>query len=282
MEQTLDQSAAECITVGPPEVAGELRIHEFRSEIFRNQRFLRVWLPPGYNDPGNQEHNYPVLYLNDGQNLFQPNTAFGGVDWQVDETADRMIREGIVPPMIVVGIDNTGTERLREYSPYRMMRPRLWRPMGKRFPDFLTEEVMPFIEQRYRIAPEAKNTGVGGSSMGGAIALYTAIKRPGVFGRVLIESPSLFIGNQKLLRLSQRAKRWPERMYLAVGTRESGDEGVDRRAVENVRVVENVLRTAGLGPNRLRVNIVEGARHSEGEWAKRFPDALAFLFGNPT
>jgi predicted alpha/beta superfamily hydrolase len=221
-----------------------------------------------------------VLYLNDGQNLFQPNTAFGGVDWQVDESADALIREGIVPPMIIVGIDNTGVERLREYSPYRMMRPRLWRPMGRRYPDFLTEEVMPFIEQRYRVAPEAKNTGIGGSSMGGAIALYTAIKRPEVFGRVLIESPSLFIGNQKLLRLSRRAKRWPERIYLAVGTRESGDEHVDRRAVENVQALADILRGAGVAADRLKLNVVEGARHSEGEWAKRFPEALGFLFGN--
>src|SRR6266446_7745215 len=98
---------------------GDLRLHEFRSRIFRNRRFLRVWLPPGYDDAQNCERHYPVLYLNDGQNLFEAATSFGGIEWQVDEAADRLIREGAAPPLIVVGIDNTGKERLREYMPYR-------------------------------------------------------------------------------------------------------------------------------------------------------------------
>ncbi len=91
---------------------GDLRLHEFRSRIFRNTRFLRVWLPPGYDDSENSVRRYPVLYLNDGQNLFEPATSFTGVEWQVDETAERLIREGQVPPMIIVGIDNAGKERI--------------------------------------------------------------------------------------------------------------------------------------------------------------------------
>ena len=85
---------------------GDLRIHEFKSRIFRNTRFIRVWLPPGYDEASGQGRGYPVLYLNDGQNLFEPATSFTGVEWQVDETADRLIREGVIAPMIVVGIDN--------------------------------------------------------------------------------------------------------------------------------------------------------------------------------
>src|SRR5580693_7565585 len=84
---------------------GDLRLHEFRSRIFRNTRYLRVWLPPGYDDAQNASRTYPVFYLNDGQNLFEAISAFGGVEWGVDETADRLIRQGAVPPMIVVGID---------------------------------------------------------------------------------------------------------------------------------------------------------------------------------
>src|ERR1700692_2642121 len=85
---------------------GDLRLHQFSSRIFRNTRFLRVWLPPGYDDPANLRRYYPVLYLNDGQNLFEAATSFTGIEWQVDETADRMIRESAIPPMIVVGLDN--------------------------------------------------------------------------------------------------------------------------------------------------------------------------------
>src|SRR6266704_1285632 len=91
---------------------GDLRLQEFRSRIFRNMRFLRVWLPPGYDDPANAERQYPVLYLNDGQNLFECSTSFNGVEWQVDESADRLVREDVVPPMIIVGIDNAARERI--------------------------------------------------------------------------------------------------------------------------------------------------------------------------
>src|SRR5437588_9247768 len=100
---------------------GDLRLHEFRSRFFRNTRFLRVWLPPGYDAVENHARRYPVLYLNDGQNLFENSTSFTGVEWQVDETADRLIREGIVQPMIMVGIDNAAKDRLREYMPHRSL-----------------------------------------------------------------------------------------------------------------------------------------------------------------
>src|SRR5258708_14385292 len=98
---------------------GDLRLHEFRSGIFRNTRFLRVWLPPGYDDAENASRHYPVLYLNDGQNLFEASTAFGGVEWRGDGTADRVMREGGAPPMIVVGIHKSGRNRPRECMPYR-------------------------------------------------------------------------------------------------------------------------------------------------------------------
>src|ERR1700757_564568 len=94
---------------------GDLRIHEFKSRIFRNHRFLRVWLPPDYEEASNLSRKYPVFYLNDGQNLFEPLSSFAGIEWQVDETADRLIREGSIPPMIFVGIDNAAGDRMREY-----------------------------------------------------------------------------------------------------------------------------------------------------------------------
>ena len=144
-----------------PDLAGELRLHEFQSQIFRNTRMLRVWLPPGYSAPENQGRHYPVFYLNDGQNLFDPATAYIGVDWQVDETADRLIRESKIPPLIIVGIDNAQKDRPKEYLPYRSFHPPVMRPQGKRYPDFLLKEVMPFLYQHYRIARGAENTGLG-------------------------------------------------------------------------------------------------------------------------
>jgi predicted alpha/beta superfamily hydrolase len=262
-----------------PDLAGELRLHELQSRIFRNTRMLRVWLPPGYSAPENQSRHYPVFYLNDGQNLFDPATAYIGVDWQVDEAADRLIRDGRIPPLIIVGIDNAQKERPREYVPYRSLNPAIMRPQGKRYPDFLLSEVMPLVYQHYRIARGPENTGLGGSSLGAIISLFTAMERPGVFGRLLLESPSLFISKGQLLKSSRAFRQWPAKIFMAIGTREAGSEDRDRQAVEDVRELEYVMRGAGLGEDRLLVKIDEGATHTESEWAKRFPEALTFLFG---
>lgn len=260
--------------------AGDLRLHEFRSVIFKNIRFLRVWLPPGYGDEQNSGRYYPVLYLNDGQNLFESSTAFGGVEWGVDETADRMIRDGQIPPMIVVGIDNMGKDRLREYMPQRSMHLGMLRVQGRRYPDFLIKEVMPFVESAYRVATSPENTGLGGSSLGALIALYTAIVRPGVIGRLLLESPSLWASNRQVIKESRAARIWPEKIFLAAGTAEAGTVERSRTVVDDVRELAAIIRRAVLSESRLQVVIRDGAGHTESAWAERFPEALRFLFGS--
>src|SRR6478752_7729332 len=124
-------------------LSGGLHFHELKSAVFRNARTLRVWLPAGYDDPANSARLYPVLYLNDGQNLFQPETSYTGVEWQVDETADRLLREGKISPLIIVGIDHAGKDRMKEFVPYRCFSPAILRPQGRRYPEFLVDEVMP-------------------------------------------------------------------------------------------------------------------------------------------
>jgi predicted alpha/beta superfamily hydrolase len=260
---------------------GDLRLHQFHSRIFRNTRFLRVWLPPGYDDPVNANRHYPVLYLNDGQNLFEAATSFTGVEWQVDETGDRLIREGVVPPMMIVGLDNMGRDRLREYMPHRSLHPVILRVHGTRYPAFLFKEVIPFMARNYRVANGPENTGLGGSSLGALIALYTAAVRPGVIGRLLLESPSLWASNRQLIRQSRAVKRWPERIFLATGTAEAGRRDKDQSVVDDVRELAAILRRAGVDDKRLRLIIDEGASHHESDWARRFPEALSFLFGNP-
>ncbi len=235
--------------------AGELQLHEFHSRIFRNTRFLRVWLPLGYSQPENNGRRYPVLYLNDGQNLFDPATAYIGVDWQVDEAATRLISETRVPPLIIVGIDNAQKDRAREYLPYRSMHPPVFRPHGKSYPDFLVNEVMPFVLQRYRIARGPENTGLGGSSLGAVISLYTVMDRPGVFGRLLLESPSLFISNRQLLKSSRKFRQWPARIFVAMGTREAGNDERDRQAVEDVRKLKHLLWRGGVKKSHRRGKI---------------------------
>jgi predicted alpha/beta superfamily hydrolase len=260
-------------------VAGDLRLHEFHSRVFYNTRMLRVWVPPGYEDAGNEGRKYPVFYLNDGQNLFDRATAFAGVEWQVDETADRLIRENKVQPLIIVGIDNAQRERIREFLPYRSIYPPVLRPQGGKYLKFLLDEIVPFVRQRYRIASGAENTGLGGSSLGAVISLFTVMERPGVFGRLLLESPSLYISNRQLLKQSRAFREWPERIFLAVGTAETSNPGRSSEIVDDVRHLQRLLQRSGLWDNRLRVRIDEGATHNEAAWAARFPEALEFLFG---
>lgn len=279
-ENLIDENAGGAISVIRATAAtGDLRLHQFHSRIFHNTRFLRVWLPPAYDDPANAGRRYPVLYLNDGQNLFEAETSFTGVEWQVDETADRLIREGAIPPIIIVGIDNAAKDRIREYMPHRSLHPMMLRVQGSRYPSFLIKEVMPFVARSYRVASGPENTGLGGSSLGALIALYTARVRPWVFGRLLLESPSLWASNRQAIKESRNVKRWPERIFLATGTSEMGREDRNQSVVDDVRELAAILRRAGLDGKRLKLVIEEGGTHHESAWARRFPEALAFLFG---
>ena len=258
-----------------PVSSGNLWLHELSSRIFGNTRLLRVWLPPDYDGWG--DTRYPVLYLNDGQNLFEPATAFAGVDWQVGETATRLIAEEKIRPLIIVGIDNT-KNRASEYIPYKSKDPKVLNAKGDCYPDFLQREVMPLIEERYAVLRGSANTGLGGSSLGGLITLYTQLAAPGVFGRLLIESPSLFVANGKILKQSARLRNWPQRIYLGVGTHEVGNADKDAKTVDDVRELESILRLAGLDDQRLKVLVEESAAHNEAAWAARLPGALEFLF----
>jgi enterochelin esterase-like enzyme len=277
--QTIRNGAAPSAAMRARGATGDLRLHEFQSRVFRNTRFLRVWLPPNYDDAENSGRRYPVLYLNDGQNLFEAASSYAGVEWQVDETADRLIREGAVPPMIIVGIDHAGKDRIREYMPHRSMNPMMLRVQGRYYPDFLIKEVMPFVGRNYRVAAGPENTGLGGSSLGALIALYTAMVRPGVIGRLLVESPSLWVSHRQTIKESRSVRIWPERIYLGVGTAEAGSAERSRSVVDDVRELAAILRRAVLSEKRLRLVIEDGAGHNEAAWAERFPEALRFLYG---
>jgi predicted alpha/beta superfamily hydrolase len=275
------------VRIVSPSVVGDLRLHQFKSNVFGNLRTVRVLLPAGYDDGKNRTKRYPVLYLNDGQNLFDAATSiFNPIEWQADETVDRLTRLKRISPLIIVGIDNPGRRlRPKEYLPYedKFLTPPEPTPEGKKYPDFLTNEVIPFINERYRTRTDRESTGIGGSSYGAVAALYTVIARPGVFGNLLLESPSLYISEGQLLRDSQQVKRWPSRIYIGVGTNEDGNRDckpgeLDREAVQDVLKLQKVLESSGLGEDRLRVIVEDCAVHDEGAWGKRFPVALEFLF----
>jgi predicted alpha/beta superfamily hydrolase len=255
-----------------------LATHEIESLYLGVTRQLTVWTPPQSGTP--QIDRYPVLYLNDGQNLFDPARAFAGNTWRIGETAGRLVRARRIPPLIIVGIDHGGVRRGREYLQVEDSQiPTATEPLGREYAEFVTREVMPFIARTYPIARGPSNTGFGGSSYGAIAALHTAMIKPGKFGRLLIESPSLYVGNKYVLRRAGTVGRWPSRIYLGVGTAETRHPGRNQETVAHVLELEAILRRAGLGPRRLRVVVEEGATHSEGAWAKRLPQALGFLYG---
>jgi predicted alpha/beta superfamily hydrolase len=255
-----------------------LETHEIPSLYLGLTRRITVWIPPSARTKRADRH--PVLYLNDGQNLFDPARAFAGNTWQVAETATRLVRTRRIPPLLIVGIDHGGIRRNREYLPVEDPRnPTAKNPLGREYAEFVTREVMPFIARNYRVARGASNTGFGGSSYGAIAALNTVMTKQGIFGKLLIESPSLYVGGEYVLGKAADVDRWPSRIYLGVGTAETRNTDRNHETVANVLKLETILRKAGLGARRLRVVVEQGATHSEGAWANRFPQALEFLFG---
>jgi predicted alpha/beta superfamily hydrolase len=255
-----------------------LDIHHIESRALETTRRITVLRPR--RRYGATSEGFPVLYLNDGQNLFDPLRAFAGVTWNVQETVNRLARKRLIPPLVVVGIDHGGAQRNREYLPAEDPgNPYSRVPLGRKYAEFVINEVMPFVERNYPVARGPANTGFGGSSYGAVAALYTTLMHPGTFGRLLLESPSLYVANRFMLRKARAAMRWPARIYLGVGTTETNREQVNRETVENVWRLESILRGSGFGPRRLKVVVEDGGRHSEGDWARRLPDAIRFLFG---
>jgi predicted alpha/beta superfamily hydrolase len=254
-------------------------IHHIDSTFLRARRRITV-MRPRFRDRDAPQDPPAVLYLNDGQNLFDPARAFAGNTWRVAQTVNWLAGEGRIPPILVVGIDHGEVRRAREYLPVEDERnPSARRPLGRQYVDFVTREVVPFVERTYKVSRRTSGRAFGGSSYGAVAALLAVLERPGTFGRLLLESPSLYVGNRFLLRKARRAPRWPARVYLGVGTAETSKADVNRETVENVRVLESILQDAGLGSKRLQVVVQEGATHSEGAWAGRLGDALTFLFG---
>lgn len=263
-------------------VSGDLRLHTLDSKVFDNSRTIRVLLPPGYDAPGNQSRRYPVLYLLDGQNLFDACLSdVSHKEWSVDETVYALVAGQKIPPLIVVGVDHAGKFRAHEYLPYKdfLGDPEMDEPAGQRFPEFLTREVMPLVDGQYRTLPGQPNTGIGGSSYGGVAALYALLARPNRFGYGLIESPTLWIGMGQLLRDTRPLAALPVKVFVAFGGKEAGDPAINDRMVGLIREVEANFRTAGYDDTNFRVVIEPEALHNETAWAGRLPGALTFLFG---
>ncbi|HEY1923638.1 MAG TPA: alpha/beta hydrolase-fold protein [Candidatus Acidoferrum sp.] len=251
--------------------SGQLRKHDkFRSRYLRNQRDLIVYLPPGYDEQ--PDRRFPVLYLHDGQNLFDRATSFAGQDWNVQGAADDLINAGSVAPLIVVGIYNTGKSRIHEYTPTKA--PKLGGGRADRYAKFLLQEVMPFIQNEYRADPNPLLTGIGGSSLGGLVSLYVGLKLPHSFGKIAALSPSVWWNQRVILRFAAtvRVDSHPL-IWLDIGTKEGP------RIVPDVEQFRDVLIQKGwsLGQD-LHYERIEGGEHNEWAWSQRIGRVLEFLY----
>ena len=265
-----DISATPAAGPSPARPRTDLRKHEnFHSEFLEHDRTLIVYLPPGYES---SESHYPVLYMHDGQNLFDPATAFAGNEWRADETAEDLINAGEVEPLIIVGIYNTGEHRIEEYTPSRD------RKLGGGHADWygrmLVEEIKPFIERNYRTLQGPDNTGLGGSSLGGLLSLYLGIIHPRIFGKLAVLSPSVWWNNRAILKLIARLKAKPElKIWLDMGTCEGG------MSLEDTERLRDVLESRGFREDKdLKYSEIEGAVHNESAWAERVGPMLKYLF----
>ncbi len=251
--------------------AGQFRKHDqFRSRFLRNQRDLIVYLPPGYNEQ--PWRRFPVLYLQDGQNLFDRATAFAGQDWNIQGSADYLIQSGAVEPLLIVGIYNTGKSRIYEYTPTKV--PKLGGGRADRYAKFLMQEVMPFVQQQYRALPDLSQTGIGGSSLGGLVSLYFGLKYPQTFGRIAALSPSVWWHQRAIHRFAAAATPEPRpRIWLDIGTREGP------RIVHDVEQLRDILLKKGWREGEdLHYARVEGAEHNEAAWSQRVGPFLQFLY----
>jgi len=261
---------------------GESRqiFHEpFYSEILGNARRITVHLPPGYAEE--RDRFYPVLYLHDGQNLFDPSRAAFGRTWQADETADRLAREQRIRPVILVGIDNT-PQRLEEYGWWYEAEHQAG-GRGEQYAAFVMEELKPFIDHTYRTQPSRTHTGVAGASMGGLISLAIAWKYPQRVGLCGVLSPSLWWSQCRILHELAAEPLWMKRtrFWMCIGSREGRRlRGHLTPHLLHCRQLVELWDRTGLVPGRNYYYAeVAGGEHNEEAWAARFDKVLLYLFG---
>lgn len=249
-----------------------VRWPNFQSTLLGNSRGVYVYLPPTYLE--NTAARLPVVYMHDGQNLFDPQAAFGGVTWRVAEAFDEAAGTGRFPEAIVVGPNNAGSDRIAEYTP--TSDPSYGGGRGDLYLRMLVEELKPRVDAELRTRPGRESTALIGSSLGGLISSYAGVKKPEVFGLVGAMSPSTWWDNRVLLTfVGQTGATRPLRVYV-----DSGDSGPSNDGVTDTRDLANAYRALGYvdGVNFTYV-VQPGATHTESAWASRLPGALEALLG---
>jgi predicted alpha/beta superfamily hydrolase len=242
---------------------------DFEMPQFNRTRRIWLLLPLDYETSGK---SYPVLYMHDGQNLFDIATSFAG-EWEVDESLNEFFNAGKDVP-IVVGIDNGGADRIAEYTPWA--NPNYGGGDGDKYAKFIVETLKPYIDANYRTKPGRENTGVMGSSLGGLISFYIAVKYQDIFSKAGIFSPSFWYSDSCYTFASATGKHFPMQFYIMGGNNESGG------LVQEMENMIDTLFAAGFGEEEIKLKVIPGGQHNEYLWRTQFPDAYEWLFLNPS
>lgn len=273
------------------EVRGTLNVHTIASSVSVSDRTVSVWLPPGYDTL--RTEGYPVLYVQDGQQLFRPD---GGTDWRVDETLAPLIAKGILPPVIVVGIHSTD-QRLREYLPttpfylqpdtvWRPFRRRHGRPLGNEYMQHIYEDVIPFVHGRYHVTSDPSGMFIAGTDVGGLFALYAAAKMPFSFGGAAALGPDWTPGRAGADTAFVTAFRdyWAGQWDALRSARLYVDhvpDSLGRSFGPHRRILRSFLRTRGFPAEQWRLRRVGTGHRRKATQAERIEAAVRFLLDAP-
>ncbi len=243
-------------------------------------RDLLVWTPPGYTDPENADRQYPVLYMFDGQNLFEQLPGLPG-EWHADETATRLIESGQIEPMIIVGIPHADEHRLSEYLPFGDYKG--VQGDGKAAMEWMLWEVMPRVERAFRVKTDRESTSIGGASLGGSMALYGSTAYPDRFANAIVESlPMMGDQGKGAMQYLSQVKVWPDKVFIGMGGHEVGntpaDEDLNKQYRQWAQTIDLGLAASGMSDEQRMLVIDPEANHNEIAWANRFERALLFLY----
>lgn len=252
-------------------------------------RTIRIYLPPSYEE---KRKAYPVIYMHDGQNLFDKETSAFGMAWEVSKVLDKIYSEDNTKEFIVIGIDNSKDFRYNEYSPWKSEIGAIYLPHAKKtgniggegfkYGEFICNTLKPYIDENYRTLEGRKNTAICGSSMGGLISICIGIKYQNIFGKIGALSSAIYYCNEEVKRLiGEEGKKEDTKIYLSVGTNETSDinrADFSKIYVESTNNLYKYLENAGFGKEEVVKEIIEGDEHNEKAWKKRFPNVIKYLF----
>jgi predicted alpha/beta superfamily hydrolase len=275
---TVESWADQYAGLGRSSVVGKLELR--RIESIEPTRLIRVWLPEGYHE---SDQSYPVLYMLDGQNVFDHSTSAVGQEWGVDETLTELIQSKVVKPLIVVAIDNS-SRRIDEYTPMPDGEGQRQRGGGAAdFTTWIVRELKPQIDREYRTQARRESTWIGGSSLGGLCAMYSILQHNQTFGAAIAMSPSLQWANEGMFgwidqRLTNEIK--PTRIWIDFGGQEGQTEKHSQEYVERFQRFQNSLKLLAeknSGNVKIDGRVFRGVKHNESAWRARFHEAIKFI-----